>query len=337
MAYCQSLLYAEHMQERFGKDSIARLLKAYAQGLETEAAIPKVFGMPLAEFEKGYREYLAKVVSSLTPGPTKKELSFAQAERAHREDPENADITAELAKHYFDRGSAAQARRLAEQALRRQQSHPLALYVLAKMELSIGKVDEALKVLKPGLDPEHPHDQVIELLAALYVRRQEYDEAARLYQRGAQANPLDTRWLKGTARVYLLQSDEKRLLGVLQSLAGMDSDDVSVRKKLAELAVKRQDWQQAEHWAREVLYIDVSDIDAHRIRAQAARALGDLPLAISEYEVVVTLAPENIQQKLALAEAYLDARRVNKAREQLDEVLKADPDNPQARQTASES
>ncbi len=46
------------MIERGGAESLRKMLAAYRENLSTPAAIKKVFGVEMAEFEKGYRAFL---------------------------------------------------------------------------------------------------------------------------------------------------------------------------------------------------------------------------------------------------------------------------------------
>ena len=65
MAYCQAQLYAQYMLERFGDDSLIRLLGAYRDGLPTEVAIQAFFHVDKRDFEAGYIKYLDKLVAGL--------------------------------------------------------------------------------------------------------------------------------------------------------------------------------------------------------------------------------------------------------------------------------
>ena len=58
-------------------------------------------------------------------------------------------------------------------------------------------------------------------------------------------------------------------------IAGLDGDNATVRKKLAQLAVEAGDVATAKKWAKEALYIDVRDAELHTIMAQAFAAEGD--------------------------------------------------------------
>lgn len=340
MAYCQALLYAEYMIERFGDRAIPDLLDAYRDGLETEVAIRRAFKVDKADFEKGYRAYVEKVAQGLKTRPTK-ERSFAEAEKALRADPKDAQAAAELALHHLKRKNPAKARELAEQALQTSPNQPLARYVLARMEWSIGKPDAALELLAPAVDRaalrEEVREEVLDLLAAIYIRKKEYDKAAELYELGRKADPLSKRWVEGLARVYLQSGEDKKLRGVLEELARMDSDNLSVRRKLAEMADKESDPQAARKWALETLYVDVADPEAHRILGRAALAAKDYSLAVRELETARRLKSKSPTLSTDLGEAYLRAGRKEDARTELKRSLERDPADPRAKALLAEA
>ncbi|QDU63724.1 tetratricopeptide repeat protein [Planctomycetes bacterium Pan216] len=330
MAYCQSLLYAEFMIERYGEETLAKLLDAYRDGLETPAAIPKVFGVSVKEFEKGYREYLEKVVRSIKSGPTEKELSFAEAERAHRLNPDDPELAAKLALHYHQRRNNTKARGLAEKVLEKNPKHPLALFVLARMELSIGKIDDALEILEPALDEDDPDPRVLELMAGIAFRQRDFDEAERLFTIARDKEPGRSRWWEALAKVYIESDDDEKLAGVLERLSRLDADDITVRKKRLELASQEEKWEDAIRWANEVLYIDVNDLAAHEAKGDALLALDNAGDAVKEYEATLSLAPKNMGVALKLANALVKAGRAEEAKAPLQRVLKSEPNNAEA-------
>src|SRR5690606_7148175 len=99
MAYCQAEMYAEYMLERFGDDALAKMLTAYRDNLNTAAAIERSFGVKQDDFESGYTEYVANIVSSLSPNKKEQAESrtFAELQNAHRKNPDDAATAAELA------------------------------------------------------------------------------------------------------------------------------------------------------------------------------------------------------------------------------------------------
>lgn len=337
MAYCQSLLYAEYMMRDYGRETISKLLDAYRDGLETPEAIPKVFGVSVEKFEEGYLKYLDDVVKDMRVGTDKKELSFAETERALRDDPNNPDLMVDLAMHNLLRRNFTRARELANEALKLRPKSPGALYVLARMELSIGKVDEALEILEPGLDIKDPNPKVLELLAGIYLRQKKYARAAELYALGQEKDPFNNLWMQGLARVYLESGERDKLSDALVELADREADDLKVRKKLAELAAEDKDWKEAARWANEVLHVDVSDPSAHAILGRAAAANKNWKEAASEFETAIELNPKNTALLLELGEVYLQQGKKDAAKKLAEKARLADPTNADASKLTKEA
>ena len=101
---------------------------------------------------------------------------------------------------------------------------------------------------------------------------------------------------------------------------------------LAERWLVAADAAQAEKWARECLYVDVYSSSSHVLLGDAF-ALGKKPAeAVEEYRVALTLKPKKPAEiKLKLAQALLDDGRKDDAKATLDEILKVDPEHPEAR------
>ena len=337
MAYCQSLLYAQYMLERFGENALARLLDAYAKGMETDKAIPETFKVTKADFEKGYLEYLKKIAAGLSAAAGKKSLTYAEAQREYRSNPNNADVVAELAWKQFERKNAPAARELAQAALKIKANHPEAIVLLARMEASIGKYDEAVKMLEPVLKADKPNASAIELLANLRMRQKKYKEAADLYEAARNRDPLRMKWLEGMVLALMKQQEagEKvepaRFEGALEALAKTDPDNAAARRKLAELAVKAKKWDRAETWAKETLHVEPADESAHRMLADAFANQNKHKQAAERYEVVLGLDDEEGSNKAEIAakaaKEWLAANEKPKAKKLIDAALKEAPND----------
>jgi len=330
MAYCQAQLYAQYMRATYGDDAPAKMLASYRDNLETPAALKRAFGVEQAAFEQGYAEFVRQVVAGLSRQAKPPTMTFAELQRARSADPENADLTAALARAFFDRKDYAQARHLAEKADQKQTGHPLAGYVLARVRLVVGETDEAVALLEGCLHRASPHPDVLNLLAGLRFKAGQYDEAEELYQLGARSEPANAQWTKALARLYLTTGDETKLATELTRLAEQDADDLTVRKKLAQMALKAGDWSAAARWANQTNQIDVMDAEVHRIWAEALAGGRDFAAAVSEYEAALGLKPDEPAWRFALAQASIESRQPAKAREALSALLKTDPDYPGA-------
>ncbi|MBY0585549.1 tetratricopeptide repeat protein [bacterium] len=328
MAYCQAQQYAEYMQERFGPDSLSKLLTAYRDGMPTDVAIRAIFQVTKEDFEKGYIDYLDRLVAGLRVGPARVERSFAEAERAYQAEPKNAELVADLALHYLKRNKPKRARELADEAIQLVPDHPVACYVLAKMEWSIGKPAEAMVLLEPALAKNPSDELLLDLLAAIKIDQKDWDAAAKLYETAHEKDPLRQKWVEGLVKVYLKGSDKEKLAGYLQKLSQMDADNATARQKLAELAFEKKDWPAAVRWSREAMHITIKPAELHQILGQASRALKDWPTAIREYEVLTKLAPDSLAEGMQLVKVYIEAGEKEKAKGKLTDLKTKHPNDP---------
>lgn len=269
MAYCQSQLYIEHLQKKYGKQTPGDLLNAYRDGLDTSAAIQKVCKVDKAMFEKGYKAYLAEVAKGLKSKPAEKPLTFRQLQDAHDADPTNLDIAARLAEQFLLRQRKADALKLANGVLAKKKGHPLASSVKARLLQAGGDDDEARKVLEAAVDAKNPDGRVLFTLGKLYYDSKELAKAAETFELGRKAEPYDNRWLVELARVHTQSGDQAKLIAVLKDLVPTDADEFEMRKRLAKLLLDAGQFAEAEKYARQALEIDVLDSAVQDVVLQA--------------------------------------------------------------------
>ncbi len=331
LGYCQAELYVEYMLQRRGPEVLPTLLACYAENLSTAQAIRRTLGVPVEEFERGYREHLRQVAVAVSPAaaaltPTQ----FAAWVARQRQRPDDLDLAARLAEEYLRRGDTEQAADLARRVLKAQPRHAAAACVAARLLVRQSRSREAIGLLEGVLDRARPDLKVLNLLAGLRLKSDEYTAAAELYRLGSSREPRNLRWTRSLARVYLLAKDDARLWEVLVPLAEADPDDFSVRKKLVELAQARRDHEAIRHWANQALGIDVTDAEIHRALADALVESREYGRAIEEYEATIELAPEDPESHYALAHALARAGRRAEARKALEELLRRHGDHREA-------
>ena len=282
-AYCQSRLYARYMIEKYGEEAIAKLLDSYRNNVPTNAGIRRVFGVSADEFHAGYVEFLNRIVTDELGGAVASETkSIAELEKEHLAAPDDPAAMAAYAEALFNAKRRAQSRELAEAALAKNPKEPLAAVVIAELEVLASNLDGAATALRPALNLNDPHPQVLGLLAKIRMLQSRWADAVDLYEIGIRKLQIDKmylpqsdEWLKGLAAAYLKLNATDRIGRVLEMIAGLDGDNATVRKKLAQLAVEAGDVATAKKWAKEALYIDVRDAELHTIMAQAFAAEGD--------------------------------------------------------------
>lgn len=332
MAYCQAEFYAQYMLAAHGPDALGKMLTCYRDNLNTREALERAFGVAQEDFEKGYKEYVAKIVAKLhgaaEPAAAK---SLSELRKAHAAKPDDVEAAAALALAYLQRQLYPDAGKLADRVLAAEPKHQLASYVKAKLLLVIGEREAALKKLEAALDREQPQTDLLKLLAGMKYKAGALDEAAKLYELGRRREPFDPDWVKSLAVVRLKTGDKVKLQPLLEELAERDRANLAIRKKLAQMALLEKDYPAAAKWANQCLNIDVLDNIAHRVLAQALAYQKKWDGAVEEYQVAIELAPKNSRLRLALAEVFRAANRPAEARTTLEALLKLNPNLPAAK------
>ena len=322
------------MVERFGDDSLAKMLIAYRDNLNTDEAVQRCFEISLKEFEQGYREHVLKLVQDVQGDGTGRSMS--QLQEAVEDNPDDSDALAELSHALLERKSNADARRHALKALEVEPQQQLAAYVVARLYLSIGDTTEAVKYLRDSFQEDAPQSNHLALLAGILLRAKKTNEAERLYELGARSFLHDEAWLKRLASVYLQSGEDEKLADVLEQLTQLTTDSLAFRTKLAQLAMKRKDFPQAERWAMEALHIDIKDAQLHALRAEAFAAQEMPRAAAKEYRYALELSAEKLDWRMALARSYADSDQREAARVELEKVLRANRKFPGAQELLDE-
>ena len=331
-AYCQSVLYADYMAERFGEESLARLLEAYRKNQTTDQAVPAVFGVDKADFEKGYREFLDQVVAGLrsSDDSASPEQRPSQIEKAYEKNKQDPQAAANYAKLMLMIKKRDEAKKIAEEVLKKDPAQPVAAAVLALLLLRDEKFDEAAAVLEPALQQEHPNQQVIELLMKVRLKQKQPEAALVLSELGKRHFPYDSDWWKGTAAAAKMTGATETRRAALEKLVQIEADDPAPRKALAELALSEGNFDVAYHYGKRTLHIDVLDAEVHRMLGDALAGRKEFDRAIAEYEIAIELKPKDLEAQLGLAESCLMADQQEKGGRLVKEILKQAPDNERA-------
>ena len=334
MAYCQAEIYAEYMIERFGPEAIGKMLAGYRDNLNTAAAIERAFNVSVEDFEQGYTEHLAVIVRSLAPQQSvgRVERDFVELQKARAAEPENLELTADLALAHLRRKQLPEAGQLADRVLAKTPTHAVASYVKARLLLTIGEGRRALQLLEAGLDREAPHADLVRLLAGLRFKAEDFAAAETLYLLAEKHDPHNPEWTKSLAMVYLKSGEADKLTERLARMAVADADDLLLRKKLAELAVGKKDFTAAARWANQALQIDVMDATMHATLAGALLELDQPTEAEQEFRVALELEAKNSAWRVELARAQAARGEPATAKQTLQELLRSEPNHSAAQE-----
>ncbi len=329
LAYCQSELYIEHLIAQYGDDAPRHMLAAYGERRTTGEALQKLFGVTLEQFETGVRQRIDEIIAAAGPAVSRQQLTLAELERRAAERPADADIAAELARAWLVRDDKPQARRYALAAQKQSPQHPLAGYVMARLQLAIGDRERAMELLDLALDRQLPHEDVLALLAALKLQTGDIKSAQALYELGDEKLPHSGRWVKGLVKIHLQSGDTNKLLPVLRRLNVLEPDNGPARQKLAELTLAAKDYPAAVALAMRGIHADVEDAASHAVLAAALAGQDKHADAVDEYQVALRLDGSQADWLAALARSLIVLGQNDEARQVVERLRKADRSHAQ--------
>ncbi|QDT52328.1 tetratricopeptide repeat protein [Caulifigura coniformis] len=295
-AYCMSRLYARYMEETFGSDSLFRLVDAYRKGLKTPAAIREVFGVSLADFEKGFTPFLDRVIEELNDGKVPRSPALASAQATLTAAPDNLDHQAAVAWALLNDAPpsrGAEAGKMADKILEASPKHPLALAILARLDMRDRKERSARRRLETAFDPEDPHPAVVSILGRLAFDDKDYKTSAAVFGAGLAKYPRELSFTYLLAISLFRLDQTERLPELFQKVAERDFDDLTSRTWLLHHAIEEETWEEAIRWGREAMQIDVRDAATHRGLGLAYLKSGNQERARRHLKTALELKPDD--------------------------------------------
>lgn len=278
LAYCQSQLYVDYMIQAHGQASVGKILNEFKAGKDTAAALKAACGVDKADFEKGYKAFVTKLVNGLNgsssssskKGPDKA-MTFDELKAASENDPDDLDLKAKLAEQYYRRNMASDAKKLAEAVLEKEPGHAIAAVVKARLLIRGGDEDAAQALLEKALKAKPDDVRLIALVGKLHTERKEWEKAAELFEKGRKLAPYDADWLEQLAKIYKETKETAKLNAVLGELVAQDPDELDGRVRLAKSCLETGEFAKAEAFARDALMIDVANADAKEALIEALK------------------------------------------------------------------
>ena len=199
-------------------------------------------------------------------------MTFAELETAHKKTPDDADLAARLAAEYSRRGKSPEARKLADAVLAREKGHPAASLVKARL-LQRDKDAAGAKVVLEEAAKANPEDvRVLAALGRLQIELKELASAVATFEAIRVRGSVETDVLETLAQLHEAVKDTEKLAAVLAELAARLPDNLAVRLRLARLNSQGGARpEEVEHWAREALFVDVTNEEARGLMLAALR------------------------------------------------------------------
>src|SRR2546428_570234 len=205
--------------------------------------------------------------------------------------------------------------------------------ILAGISLLFVGAAGAVAVLKVEPDYEDAH----RLLARLYwhnLGETQQDKIAKDSLRKAivhlealtRINPSDTESWVGLARLYKLSNQHDKAEEALTKALAAEPNSRTALADLAQIYFDRGDYDQAVGLLKKIPDSD-KDPQLLGMLAFGYTRARDYDNAIATYEKALALDSENQEIRRAYAEALMSGNKLDAARKQIEEILKADPDD----------
>ena len=203
LSYFQASVLVEHIIDRHGEPALHTLIRAYGDGLETEAALERIgldFDTLQASFDEAVAEEFGPLRRALVAPQWPEELPPAGAERiaALRERagsaPDSFPAQLALGRALFAAGEWADARAALERAV---ELVPLATGfesphgLLARIAQEQGDRERAMRHLESLLEHDETSLEAVRLLAALAEETSDEERMREAYERLLEIDPFD--------------------------------------------------------------------------------------------------------------------------------------------------
>jgi tetratricopeptide (TPR) repeat protein len=234
-----------------------------------------------------------------------------------------------LAQFYFNQKNLDAADKLVSQILQKDSRNPDGLKLRAAILIKRGHVEEAIEDLREALNDQPQSTDLMMLLATAYEANGSIDLADREFAEALRESSLNP--VVGLSYVAFLRrrGNVSRAEDVLTDLTSRWPQNKEVLANLAEIKLERRDWSDAQAIAERIKNLGDS--------AQADEILGTALLAQDKYSQGISAlqdahaaAPTAPQPLASLVQAYMRAKRTDKAVALLQQTLKSDPSNAEA-------
>jgi tetratricopeptide (TPR) repeat protein len=168
-------------------------------------------------------------------------------------------------------------------------------------------------------------------LAILYYEAKRYDKAITCFQTIASLDPKDLESRKYLLDIHRKLRNEKGELAILQELSRMDPANAAYQDALFKYYDDKKDYKGMVACFKEATDQNPDSVRLHSYQLHAAMKLGDKKGAARELEHLIRLQPKDKTFIRKAADLYEGSGDYAEALKKLDQLLKLDPGNKQAK------
>ena len=325
--------------ERFGMPKVVEALKLWGAGKKTPEVIKLAFGVTADEYDAGYRtwqlgrlgRYKTQYLFSL------KAKDVDDAKKSVADAPTSAKAHVELAVAFFREHKGKEAKAEIEAALAIDPSNADAHFVAAQVAHTEKDPDGAKKHLDTMRSTGHDGYVVRSMLADIAEEKKDEKEMRYELEAAYRLDPSQSEPLKGLFDLATTEKREGDALDALEKLAQLEQHDRKVWRLLLDKLVAAKRWDDARKIGESAIFVDVMGTQTHTLYARALSATNAHDQAVYELESAL-LCPtgkggekDKATAHAVLAQELVTLKKPAEAKKHLDEALKLDPENADAK------
>jgi tetratricopeptide (TPR) repeat protein len=260
LAYYEASLLVDYLVTVHGEPALRRLLRAYGQGLENEAALKEAYGTSIADLQAGFDQYLERNFGRLRRALQAPELpaqgaTSDQLKQLAEANPESYPLHVKLGQALHRDGDAVGAIRALERAATLVPSatgpdSPHAL--IAQIAEEKGDTARAIQALEALAKVDHQDVETARRLAAMVAPLGDAARSAQAYERVVALDPFDGMAQTSLGRLALQRNDGTGAVRAFKvALAASPADRAAAHFDLAEAYVLSGELPEAK---RQALY-----------------------------------------------------------------------------------
>jgi cellulose synthase operon protein C len=266
LAYYQASLLVEHLVNTHGEPALRRLLRAYGQGLENEAAIKEAFGITIEQLQASFSQDLDRAFGRLRRALKQPDLptqgaTTEQLKALADVNPESYPVHLMLGEALHRDGDSAGA---------------------------IRALERAASLVPSATGPRSPHA----LIAAIAEEKNDRPRLIQALDALVKIDHTDVEAARKLAGLLADHTDAARAAAAWDRVVALDPFDGQAQSQLGRLALQRQDGMAAVRAFRVALATEPPDRAAAHLELAEAYVLdGKLPEAKRQTLYALEIAP----------------------------------------------
>lgn len=336
VAYHLSSAAVEFLATRFGFPKIVQALRLYGQGKTDAEVLTTVTGLDVPTIDRELRAWLEQRLAAYAGSYRVRLARYedrAAFEQAAVERPKDAEALAELALAQLVNEDPAQAQVATTAALALDPKNRKALFAQGEIAYARGATADAKAAFTQLVEAGGDGFDARIRLGRLALAAGEVADAERHLLRAKEQEPERSEPSHLLGELYGKQGKSAEALCALERYALLEQMEYAPHAALVARHTERKAWDRVRTYGEIAVMINPWDVAVHLALGRAHLELGAPNEAIYEYESALLSeppAPRPALAHLGLAQAWLAKQDRRRARQAVDEALRAEPGNAEA-------